>query len=309
MSTKDRPRSFMSGLDRCTGSATDLATLLGVEVGRVMQVLQETGGNVERSASRLMDEGDGPPTSVAKDNGTTDPSTWSIMRLRETLRFAGVDTTGCMDKADLVALVTSHGLHCQEEAMAVCGSTQREATKPLAITPATEPEPETDKAVDDCPICQEAISPAQAAMRCTGGPSRLHHYFHAECLAQWIRNVRAKGDCPSCPMCRGPLQVNSRRLGDFLDQKGSALGADDSEVLQSLYNNTHQRRGPAAPASSSSSGRRAFSHSQSELEWEEPNWETALASVAAAGAIIGFGALLYAGWRAIRHVTRNNSSR
>ena len=40
-----------------------------------------------------------------------------------------------------------------------------------------------------CPICLEDITAADAVMRCCGaggGQHQLHHYFHADCLRQWM---------------------------------------------------------------------------------------------------------------------------
>ena len=45
------------------------------------------------------------------------------------------------------------------------------------------------KECDSCPICLEAIAAEDAVMRCSGaggGLHQLHHYFHAECLREWI---------------------------------------------------------------------------------------------------------------------------
>eukprot|EP00928_Gymnodinium_smaydae_P039615 TRINITY_DN27023_c0_g1_i1.p1 TRINITY_DN27023_c0_g1~~TRINITY_DN27023_c0_g1_i1.p1 ORF type:complete len:348 (-),score=85.50 TRINITY_DN27023_c0_g1_i1:39-938(-) len=71
---------------------------------------------------------------------------------------------------------------------------------------------------EDCPICYEAISAGCAAMRCSG-KAGTHHYFHKECLGSWFTTCREKRETPTCPLCRGSVQVNIRRLAEFLKSK------------------------------------------------------------------------------------------
>eukprot|EP00667_Euglena_gracilis_P020594 EG_transcript_22321 len=275
----------------------DLANLLGVELSRCIEALQETGCNVDRAASWLLDHEDASAApSVARG---TDPSEWSIQRLRDRLAFAGIDSSSCVEKADLVALVRANGLHSQAEAFSTATSVaprgpdsgnavaQRDGTENVEgckVSSDTTPPPPTEGTVDDCPICQESICLADAAMRCFGDGHDKRHYFHASCLAQWIRKCSAASARPTCPMCRGPIQVNSRRLGEFLSQKGGDLDEQDNEVLRNLCRPPNQRRPTPAASSSSRLGTRYAD------EWEEPEWEVALATLAAAGALIGFGA-------------------
>lgn len=70
-------------------------------------------------------------------------------------------------------------------------------------------------------------------MRCSG-EGGAHHYFHASCLQQWIRQCRV-GRSPTCPICRGSVQFNGRRLETFL-QSPSAENLDQEErsFLQSI---------------------------------------------------------------------------
>jgi hypothetical protein len=305
---------------RAAESAAEAAELRGDRDRLVIAAAQrlaseraESDRRRARSAAeslRLREErrtlGTGAVVDRIPEDGSDPPTTWSIGRLKETLAFAGIDTTGCTDKADLVALVTSHGLHCQGKALASCRSTGRkDAADPDAV-------------VEDCPICQEALTPAQAAMRCRGGPTQKHHYYHAGCLAKWIQDARLKDESPTCPMCRGPLQVNTRRLGDFLSDhaEGAPAGSEDNEVLQSLYDTAQRARGPApvatqhgtaAPSSPSSVRRRRLGPSRFDHEWEVPDWETALASQATAGAMLGLGAL-FAGLDALHQATRHLDS-
>eukprot|EP00966_Prymnesium_polylepis_P253885 5868116-Prymnesium_polylepis.1 len=70
-----------------------------------------------------------------------------------------------------------------------------------------------------CPICMEAIDEDAGVMRCCNS-----HYFHEGCLREWIRH-RAVDRGATCPLCRGSIQVNARRLRAFLDGNAS-LSAD-----------------------------------------------------------------------------------
>jgi len=104
--------------------------------------------------------------------------------------------------------------------------------------PTAPPEEETrpDEEHGDCPICLEAMGPGEAAMRCAGDGGQ-HHYFHARCLKTWVRSRRDGAAAPTatCPMCRGPLQMNGQRLQEFLDGEHSAqLSEDDRSYLQSI---------------------------------------------------------------------------
>lgn len=88
--------------------------------------------------------------------------------------------------------------------------------------------------VGECSICTEELLPASAAMRCAGVGGKKH-YFHAHCLGAWARQCQSGGIGASCPECRGPVQVRPRRLGDFLRDKGSQLGAEDHEMLRTVH--------------------------------------------------------------------------
>ena len=75
--------------------------------------------------------------------------------------------------------------------------------------------PPADEEVAECSICFDELRLASAAMRCAGGAGRAH-YFHAGCLSDWAAQCRAQGNAPSCPECRGPVQVRRQRLCEFL---------------------------------------------------------------------------------------------
>lgn len=84
----------------------------------------------------------------------------------------------------------------------------------------------------ECPICCEALLLAAAAMRCAGRGG-MRHYFHAHCLASWVRECQRTSVEPTCPQCRGPVQVRAKRLHAFLQEKlctraeGQRLGRAD----------------------------------------------------------------------------------
>lgn len=85
-----------------------------------------------------------------------------------------------------------------------------------------------------CAICTEDLEPASAAMRCTGQHGK-RHYYHAHCLSQWIQQCRRDNLPPTCPECRGELQVRARRLHDFLTDNSSKMNHDDVEALRAVH--------------------------------------------------------------------------
>mmetsp|Transcript_110534 Transcript_110534/g.323387 ORF Transcript_110534/g.323387 Transcript_110534/m.323387 type:complete len:278 (-) Transcript_110534:147-980(-) len=85
----------------------------------------------------------------------------------------------------------------------------------------------------ECAICTEDLSLADAAMRCQGNGGK-RHYFHAHCLTAWVRQCRSTGLVPTCPECRGPVQVRPRRLEEFLQEKGRKLDAEDQEAMRTF---------------------------------------------------------------------------
>merc|ERR1719330_2254823 len=108
---------------------------------------------------------------------------------------------------------------------AAAAAPSAEATAGEAVNPADE--------TGECPICFEPIQAGEAAMRCNG-EGGVHHYFHATCLNHWIQSCRS-GRGATCPICRGSLQFNGRRLNDFLSSTSSDnLTQDDRSFLQSI---------------------------------------------------------------------------
>lgn len=85
-----------------------------------------------------------------------------------------------------------------------------------------------------CAICTEDLEPTSAAMRCSGQHGK-RHYYHAMCLNAWIQQCRREKNPPTCPECRGPLQVHERRLRDFLQENSSKLGTEDMEALRAMH--------------------------------------------------------------------------
>jgi hypothetical protein len=62
----------------------------------------------------------------------------------------------------------------------------------------------------------EEIAPGGAAMRCTGEAGGRCHYFHAHCLDEWVQTQRGRAAEPSCPICRGAVEIHAQRLEEFL---------------------------------------------------------------------------------------------
>ena len=60
---------------------------------------------------------------------------------------------------------------------------------------------------DGCPICFEEIEEDAIAMRCSGKHGQ-HHYFHSQCLEDWIRSQQERRANETCPICRGSLEYH-----------------------------------------------------------------------------------------------------
>jgi len=82
----------------------------------------------------------------------------------------------------------------------------------------------------ECAICCEDLLQVDAAMRCLGQGGKKH-YFHAKCLGSWVQECQRTGHAPTCPECRGPVQVQPRRVQEFLQDKGGKLSNEDREAL------------------------------------------------------------------------------
>lgn len=66
--------------------------------------------------------------------------------------------------------------------------------------------------IAECSVCLDHMRTSCVVMRCSGVGGK-RHYYHAECLATWIRQCEKTRDRQStCPECRGPLQLQPRRF-------------------------------------------------------------------------------------------------
>jgi len=86
----------------------------------------------------------------------------------------------------------------------------------------------------ECAICTETLELDNAAMRCSGQHGK-RHYYHAQCLAQWIQQCRNDNVAPTCPECRGELQVRTQRLQDFLTERSATLRPEEREALRAVH--------------------------------------------------------------------------
>jgi len=86
---------------------------------------------------------------------------------------------------------------------------------------------------EDCPICMEQIPAHEAVMRCESTPC---HYFHRQCLVQWIEQCQNSGrQDANCPICRQGLRLHAGRINDYLNSPESAdLSEDNRTFLQKL---------------------------------------------------------------------------
>ena len=81
---------------------------------------------------------------------------------------------------------------------------------------AAEPEEREEM---ECSVCMCEIANTDVAMRCR---QSLHpHYFHAQCLEQWAAACRGNWSEATCPVCRGPIEINKERLIYWLSGKES----------------------------------------------------------------------------------------
>jgi len=89
--------------------------------------------------------------------------------------------------------------------------------------------------IGECSICVEELYTSQAAMRCCGQGGRKH-YFHAGCLNSWVQQCKQQGLQPTCPECRGPVQVRPVVLRRFLE--GGKLDEQEMEAWRTLASNS-----------------------------------------------------------------------
>jgi len=143
----------------------------------------------------------------------------------------------CKTTEDAVEWLTSTvpGGRAVEQGNAQAATTQAATTQSAsaATWSGGSATPMDDEEVGECAICCEDLNLADAAMRCLGDGGRKH-YFHASCLAAWIRQCQRDGAEATCPNCRGPVQVRAHRLEEFLQDKRGQLSAEDSEALRTF---------------------------------------------------------------------------
>jgi len=85
--------------------------------------------------------------------------------------------------------------------------------------------------VGECSICCEELFTSQAAMRCCGTGGR-NHYFHAGCLNSWVQQCKQQGLQPTCPECRGPVQVRPIAIRRLLE--GGKLDEQEMQAWRTL---------------------------------------------------------------------------
>lgn len=129
------------------------------------------------------------------------------------------------------ALSQLHAASEQQADGAAAASAATSAATAAASSSSSSAAPAPQEIGGDCPICFCEIEPGDAAMRCSGQGGQ-HHYFHSQCMQQWISQCRS-GHGATCPVCRGSIQFNAQRLDAFLSGRQSAgLSSEDRTFLQ-----------------------------------------------------------------------------
>jgi len=167
------------------------------------------------------------PVSRALPPAQASCAEWSLLKARlcemgftegaATEALAEVDARGVESDARLQAAI-DHLMAASSDASCAAGAA-----------------PAVPEEACECSICCEDMELASAAMRCSGQHGK-RHYYHAQCLSQWIQQCRRENLPPTCPECRGELQVRAQRLGDFLADKAGKLNHDDVEALRAVHN-------------------------------------------------------------------------
>lgn len=250
-------------------------------------------GSVDEALDRLT-RGDGfasapasapPAAAVAAGARGRAPEDMADSSMASEDSFSSARSTSARD-SDIVGALQQMGFSEADarRAAAGCGSVPEALDKlysgevstsnaPAAVPAPTAPstaggagDPTPDE-VAECSICCEELSLAAAAMRCAG-TGGMPHYFHAHCLTAWVRQCRTASQNPTCPECRGPVQVRPRRLEEFLQRKGGSLDAEDRQAFQTF--------------------REGATDNESDNGWSNVRDDLfTAASVVAAGALIG----------------------
>ncbi|CAK0848148.1 unnamed protein product [Prorocentrum cordatum] len=289
--------------------AEELAAALGVSPDVAAAVLEEHGGDVHAAAEELMASACGEmevePREPARRPGAlgvlVDDMGYGAADAERALAAAGGDLEGAL------SLLFDEGAAAPAEDAAPQACAAPEAACGAGV----------EEEFGDCAICCERLRPNDAAMRCAGRGGACH-YGHAACLARWVEQCRSQGQQPSCPTCRGALQMNRRNLRDFLRQAPSPGSAPSGRRGHRGHlrrgRGEGRRRGGVAAAGSRErdpvgAGRdRPLSSEHSSIlesmleqvddddcEWSEVNWGAVAGTVlgaAAVGAVaIGIGLL------------------
>eukprot|EP00931_Biecheleriopsis_adriatica_P003581 TRINITY_DN105381_c0_g1_i1.p1 TRINITY_DN105381_c0_g1~~TRINITY_DN105381_c0_g1_i1.p1 ORF type:complete len:1062 (-),score=195.90 TRINITY_DN105381_c0_g1_i1:13-3198(-) len=85
---------------------------------------------------------------------------------------------------------------------------------------------------EECSICNEVVSEGAEAMHCLGSGG-MRHRFHGRCLTRWVESCRNRATLPSCPNCRGPVEIHTARLASQIGAAGS--GADSVQEFLALH--------------------------------------------------------------------------
>ncbi|CAL1128043.1 unnamed protein product [Cladocopium goreaui] len=121
--------------------------------------------------------------------------------------------------------------HRAEHALSSGDGTVQMALDFLQVSSPPVPRGSDMRSIGLCAICTEHLSPSDAAMRCEGAG---HHFGHAACLAQWIQTCESRNQEPTCPECRGPLQLRRRRVQEFLDELPENASPERRQVVRNI---------------------------------------------------------------------------
>lgn len=218
-------------------SAERLSEALGVDLETSCAALAKFGGDANAAAGAILASGQ---QGGGGGGGGGGPAASALGTLLE-MGYARAE-------AEQALAATGGDL---EEALSLLLSGVNAQAPPAELAGGDAAGMEVDLGV--CAICCEELRATDAAMRCAGRAGS-HHYGHAACLAQWVQRCRRDGATPSCPTCRGPLQLHRRNLREFLQQgtagtssdtwqaSGCQVSQEDSELLRSMLDQEGGRR-------------------------------------------------------------------
>ncbi|CAE8712245.1 unnamed protein product [Polarella glacialis] len=202
------------------GAVLLLAEACGVDLRTSAAALARHQGNVDAAATALLASASNPGVGLlggcssaasVPEVPVTDPGSVALATLQE----------------------MGYGRAAASHALAASGGSLEAAISIMLDAEASR----ASMDVGQCAICCEELQPTDAAMRCAG-EGGTYHYGHAACLAQWVHRCRANDTTPSCPTCRGPLQLHRRHVQDFLQrpQQHERAADEESRVLRDMLN-------------------------------------------------------------------------